>query len=233
MSTVETNRASLLTLPVAAPPGVAAEAFARLATLAVRACEGRNPAHDALHVARVTRLAGVLARAEGADETVCVLAALLHELVNLPKHHPDSARSGDLCAVEVERVLAGEGLDASLVARVVACVRDHAFSKGALPEALEARVLQDADRLDALGAVGVARCMATCAETGTPFYQPEDPLCVSRIPDDKRWGLDHFYRKLLGLPAGMHTPTARAMAAERAAFCRLFLTQFARELADP
>jgi uncharacterized protein len=216
--------------PVAAPPGISPAVFARLAALAARACEGRNPAHDALHVARVARLASHLARAEGADETVCVLAALLHELVNLPKHHPDSARSGDLCAVEVERSLAAEGVEAHLVARVVACVRDHAFSKGALPEALEARVLQDADRLDALGAVGVARCMATCAETGTPFYRADDPLCVSRTPDDKRWGLDHFYRKLLKLPAGMHTATARAMAAERAAFCELFLTQFAREL---
>ena len=84
-----------------------------------------------------------------------------------------------------------------------------------MPETIEGKVLQDADRLDAIGAIGIARCFATCAEMRVPFYNPDDPFCGVREPDDKRWGLDHFYRKLLRIPDGLHTATARAIAKDR------------------
>jgi uncharacterized protein len=185
---------------------------------------GRAPAHDYLHVCRVETLARRIAVAEGARVDVVVAAALLHELVNLPKDHPDSHRSGDLCAEEVLRVLAGD----PLADAVALCVRDHAFSKGAAPRTLEAAVLQDADRLDAIGAIGIARCFATTTEMMRPFYSPEDPFCRERVPDDKQWGIDHFYRKLLVIE--MNTATAREIAAERIAFMRAYLEQFAREI---
>jgi uncharacterized protein len=91
-------------------------------------------------------------------------------------------------------------------------------------------VLQDADRLDAIGAIGIARCLATCADMKRPFYAPDDPFCATRAPDDKQWGVDHFYRKLLRIGDGLHTATARALAGERAAFMRAFLEQLAREI---
>ena len=99
------------------------------------------------------------------------------------------------------------------------------------PETLEAKVLQDADRLDAIGAIGVARCFATCADMKRPFYDPDDPRCEHRAPDDKLWGVDHFYKKLLRLEAGMHTATARSLAAERTRFMREFLDRLADEIA--
>jgi uncharacterized protein len=222
-----------------------------LRAVAHRACEGRPPAHDALHVGRVEGLARRIAEAEhGAridvrvdvriDERVDVridvrvdvvrAAALLHELVNLPKHHPDSARSGDLCAEEAARVLDAAGVSASDRDHVVACIRDHAFSKGARPASVEAAVLQDADRLDAIGAIGVARCFATCSEMARPFYEPLDPFAHRRPVDDKQFGLDHFFRKLLRIEAGLHTETARALAAPRTAFLRAFLAQLETEL---
>jgi uncharacterized protein len=91
-------------------------------------------------------------------------------------------------------------------------------------------VLQDADRLDAIGAIGIARCFATGAVMRQPFYDPADPLCAQHEPDDKRWSVDHFYRKLLKLPGSMHTATARRMAEERGRYMQGFLEQLGREI---
>ena len=88
--------------------------------------------------------------------------------------------------------------------------------------------MQDADRLDAIGAIGIARCFATCAEMKRPFYSPEDPFCESREPDDKQWGVDHFYKKLFKISP--HTKTAQMLAAERIDFMRTFMKQLAREI---
>jgi uncharacterized protein len=205
--------------------------LARLAELAALAMPAdADPAHDLLHVRRVAALARSIAEAEGADVLVAVGAALLHELVNLPKDHPESRRSGDLCAEAAAGLLRAEAIDPARAAQICACIRDHGFSKGVLPESLAARVLQDADRLDAIGAIGVARCFATCNAMRTPFYSEQDPLCREREPDDKRFGLDHFFRKLLRIPDGLHTASARRLAEPRVALMRGYLEQFAREL---
>lgn len=206
--------------------------LARLAVLAEQAMPADpDPAHDSLHVRRVAALARTIAAAEGGELVVCVGAALLHELVNLPKRHPESWRSGDLCAEAAAELLRAEGVDERRSAEICACIRDHAFSKGMMPESLAARVVQDADRLDAIGAVGVARLFATCTTMRTPFYSEEDPLCRSREPDDRRFGLDHFFKKLLRIPAGLHTDSARVLAGPRARLMTEYLARFERELA--
>jgi uncharacterized protein len=123
-----------------------------------------------------------------------------------------------------------EGAAAAFIEPVCGAIRDHAFSKGVIPSALESKILQDADRLDALGAIGLARMWATCADMKRPFYAPEDPFCVSRAPDDKLWGLDHVFKKLLVIPERLHLATSRALAEERVAFVRAFVSQLAREI---
>jgi uncharacterized protein len=196
----------------------------RLRKAARAACEGRPPAHDWSHVLRVERVARRIAEAERARVDVVVTAAVLHELVNLPKHHPESHRSGDLCAEAALKLLG-----ASPIAEDVAsCIRDHAFSKGAAPRTPEAAILQDADRLDAIGAIGIARCFATSTEMMRPFYADDDPFCRVRAPDDKQWGIDHFYRKLLRIE--LHTKTAQELSRERFAMMRAFLAQLEREI---
>jgi uncharacterized protein len=187
-------------------------------------------AHDFLHVLRVTANARRIAEAEGARLDIVVPAALLHELFNYPKGHPDSPRSGEVCADHARVVLRAEGFDAEAIDAIATCIREHPFSLRVVPVTPEGKVLQDADRLDAIGAIGIARCMATCADMKRPFYSLDDPFCATRAPDDKAFGIDHFYAKLLRIPDVLHTATARAMASERVVAMTAFLGELAREI---
>jgi len=202
----------------------------RLQEIARERCVGAEPAHDFQHVLRVAANARAIAAAEGARVEIAVAAALLHELFNLPKDHPESARSGELCAEHALAVLRDQRWPEADAQAVAYCIRVHSFSRGLVAETLEAKVLQDADRLDAIGAIGVARCFATCAKMARPFYDPADPLCERRAPDDKLWGVDHFYKKLRKIPSTLNTATGRAMAEERARFMDLYLLQLKAEI---
>ena len=206
------------------------ERLGRLHALAQRRCRAQGPAHDFAHVSRVRALAVELARTSDANALACELGALLHELWNYPKGHPRSRESGDVCARHAKRAVRAAGYPNELAELVAAMIRDHAFSKGGVPESLEGKILQDADRLDAIGAIGIARCFASCAEMGSAFYDVDDPFAERRPLDDKRFGLDHFEKKLLRLEAGMHTEPAKVMAAERSQVMRAFLAAMRREL---
>lgn len=213
-----------------APSEIDPSLWSRLHAQASARARTNEPAHDFFHVERVMHNARAIAQAEGAREAVAVTAALLHELFTLPKSHPDSSKAGDLCAEHARELLVREDAPAWLVDPVCAAIRDHSFSKGVVPDALDTRILQDADRLDALGAIGLARMWATCADMKRPFYAPDDPFCEGRAPDDKLWGLDHVYKKLLVVPERLHTAAARAMAEERVRFMRAYLDQLRAEI---
>lgn len=201
---------------------------------------GRSPGHDLLHVKRVVALSAQLAASEpAADARVAVTGAWLHELINLPKDHPQSAESGVLCAEEARRVLVALQVHPAFATqepgfadKVAQCIHEHAYSKGTKPSTLESCILQDADRLDAMGALGIARCFATASDMKRPFYCEDDPGCVQRAPNDKAFTLDHFFRKLLKLKEGLHTELARTLAERRHAFLVTYVHEFARELAE-
>jgi uncharacterized protein len=190
-----------------------------------------DPAHDFQHVLRVAANARSIASAECADASVVIAAALCHELFNYPKDHPDSHRSGEVCAEHARALLLEVSYPREQHDAVCDAIRVHGFSRGIVPDSLDARVLQDADRLDAIGAIGIARCFATCASMRRPFYEANDPFCERREPDDKRWGLDHFYKKLLRIPDVLHTDSARAMARDRERFMEAYLAQLRAEIA--
>jgi uncharacterized protein len=215
------------------PASIAPELRGNLPSEARRRADGPEPAHDFFHVERVTAGAVRIARAEGAREDVCATAALLHELFSYPKGDPRSPESGDVCAEHARALLVESAAPRALLEPVCEAIRDHAFSKGVVPQGLEARILQDADRLDALGAIGLARMWATCADMKRPLYAPDDPFCDAREPDDKAWGLDHVYKKLFQLPERLHTKTARALAERRVAFMRAYVGELRAEIAEP
>lgn len=194
------------------------------------ACEGTDAAHDLAHVVRVTRTTITLCQHEHVAPRISVTAAWLHELFNYPKGHPDSKRSGEVCADRAHELLSMHRWDAKTIEHVRYAIAVHPFSLGITPTTIDAMLLQDADRLDAIGAIGAARCFATSATMGRPFYNLEDPRGENRPLDDKNFALDHFAVKLFKIPGVLHTATARALAEERTAFLRAFEAQLSREI---
>jgi len=192
----------------------------------------RDAAHDLAHILRVARLAERIAAEEGADADVCVAGALLHDLVYRPKNHPESPLTARMAA-ELVPLWCREtpGLESRADA-VAAAVASHSWSGGEKPTSLEAEVVQDADRLEALGAIGIARVFATGASFGAGLWHPEDPWGEGRDLDDKAWSLDHFERKLLKLAAGMRTGAGRRLAEARQATLLRYLDDLRSEL-DP
>lgn len=201
---------------------------ARCREVALLACG--DAAHDAQHLARVVGNARHLAAAEGADPTVVMPAIWLHDCVHVPKTSPDRARASRICAAHAAGVLAGFGYPEALLPAVVHAIEAHSWSARIEPQTLEAAVVQDADRLDALGAVGLARCLMLSGELRRPLYADEDPLCLTRAPDDRAAALDHFHAKLLHLEPTFRTAQGRAEAARRTAYLRGFLEQLGSEL---
>jgi uncharacterized protein len=192
---------------------------------------GADVAHDIEHVRRVVANARQIGAVEGARLDIVVPAAWLHDCVHVPKNSPDRPRASALAAAEAMRLLAAWGQPADTLPAIAHVIEAHSFSAGIAPESLEARVLQDADRLDALGAVGLARCLMLGGVLGRPLYVPDDPFCGRREPDDLASTIDHFYTKLLHLAGQFQTGAGRAEAVRRTDFLRRYLGELAHELA--
>lgn len=192
---------------------------------------GSDPAHDLAHIRRVVRSAKQLARAEGAELSIVVVAAWLHDAVCLSKDHPERRQASRLSAAWAQEQLQQlADFEADWLAGVAHAIEAHSFSAGIPPRSLEAKIVQDADRLDALGAIGIARCMLVSGALQRSLYAEQDPFCQQRPPDDQRYGLDHFYTKLLRLPEQMQTRAAKQEAERRVTFMQTYLRELAGEL---
>lgn len=190
--------------------------------------EGRDPGHDFEHIMRVYRNAELIGKRERvADMDVLLASALLHDLVVYPKGSSKRSKSSDDSADLAEKILKRHGWPEDKIEKVSYCIRTHSYSKGIVPASLEGKVLQDADRLDALGAIGIARTFSVGGSENRKFYNPDDPFCrqKGREPQDRMWTLDHFAAKLLKLHRTMHTRTAKKMAKKRIRFMKEFLRQ--------
>jgi uncharacterized protein len=209
-------------------------ADAALATLLAEA-RGRDDgdrSHDLAHALRVAlwtvRLGGDRVAAREA-----VAAALLHDAVNPPKSGPERARASEMAAALATRRLGELGFAPAAVTRIAAAIRDHSWSRGAVPGDALGCALQDADRLEALGAIGLLRCIETGARMGAEWFDPDDPWAASRPLDDHAYSLDHFFAKLLLLPASMRTGAGRREAARRAGLLRRFVAHLGEEIGKP
>jgi uncharacterized protein len=151
--------------------------------------------------------------------------------VHVAKDSPDRASASRLAAAHAVDFLQSVGYPADVLPDIAHAIEAHSYSAGIPPRTIEARVVQDADRLDALGAIGIARCIAVGSALGRPLYDPEDPFCESRAPDDAGASIDHFYTKLLKLSATMQTEAGRQEAERRAGFIRAFIAQLRSEIA--
>ncbi|HEY8964019.1 MAG TPA: HD domain-containing protein [Alphaproteobacteria bacterium] len=190
---------------------------------------GQNdPAHDLGHIRRVVANATKIASSEGGNLDVIIPAAWLHDIINLPKNHPDRAQGSTLSANEALKHLKAAGFNGDIHG-IHHAIAAHSFSAGIEPETLEAKILQDADRLDALGAIGIARMFAVGGKLSRPLFDSNDPLAENRAPDDTQFSLDHIQVKLIKIAETLHTKTARDIAASRVEFMLKFAWQISVE----
>jgi uncharacterized protein len=191
-------------------------------------------AHGWEHVDRVYKLALHIAERENADRFVVGMAALLHDLGRTAQHG-GAGHHADLSARLAGELLAAYHVPADKQQAILHAILAHSFSKGIEPQTPEARVVRDADRIDGLGAIGIMRWAVTGAVRRTPetrSYHPTDPFATAHQPDDARYMLDHFFKKLLRLEDTMMTETGRALAQRRTAFMRAYLDEFKQELSQ-
>lgn len=200
----------------------------------VLAENGNDPAHDLAHADRVWANARAIALGEGGEPSAVLMAgAYLHDLVTLPRDHPDHARASMLSATAAGPIMAALGLPPREIAAARHAIEAHSYSAGIEPLSQDAMILRDADRIEALGAVGIARCFAVSGGLGRALFHPDDPFARDRAADDRTYALDHFAVKLLKLPPAMLTATGRRIAQERADTMRRWLADLAAELNAP
>lgn len=189
-----------------------------------------DPGHDWPHIGRVVANVNLLIRDKEVDLPCLLAAAYGHDLVNLPKNHPERSSASALAGEKMAPFLQQTGFSALEIQKIKQIILEHSFSKGMKPTSVEAAILQDADRLDALGAIGVLRCASVNTQMKTRFYDPFDPIAENRPLDDKRFMLDHYFVKLFKLPELMNTEEGKVEAAKRVKFMQAFLDRLLVEI---
>lgn len=208
------------------------ELLSRTAAHVKAALSGEGSGHDWWHTCRVWNTARRIGQAEGADLLVVELAALLHDIADWKAHDGDST-VGPRAA---SNWLVSLGAESSVVEHVCRIVADISFKGSGVmqPElSLEGKVVQDADRLDAIGAIGIARAFAYGGAKGRlihdPELRPEEHQTAEAYIKSTGTTVNHFYEKLLLLKDRMNTLAGRAIAENRHQFMETFLRQFYRE----
>lgn len=191
-----------------------------------------DKAHDIAHLRRVWMSATRIMQHSAADPMVVLTACYFHDVVNLPKNHPERHLASTYAAEETRRILQQDFPDfpQDLLDSVAHAVQAHSFSARIAPQTLEAKIVQDADRLESLGAIGLARVFYTAGALGRPLFDSEDPLGKERELDDVKWTLDHFQKKLLRLPETMQTEAGRLLAEHNADFLVHYMAKLCAEL---
>ena len=191
---------------------------------------GHDPAHDRGHVLRVVANAKEIAAHEGARLDVVIPAAWLHDCVIVPKNSKRRQTASLLAARRASAFLLESGFPAEKIPAIEHAIEAHSFSANIQAETLEAKVVQDADRLDAIGAIGIARCFTVGGALDTQLYDLHEPFPRVREADDREYVIDHFFVKLLKLADQMGTHSGRQEAQRRTAFMRQFLSQLSDEI---
>jgi uncharacterized protein len=189
-----------------------------------------DPAHDLLHFERVVKTAKFLCRAEGGNPDVVIPAAWLHDLVIIPKDGPRRSKASKLSAEAAIQFLDSIGYPKEHFVDIAHAIESHSYSANIVAQTKEAKIVQDADRLDGLGAIGIARCFATAGILKRPFYSADDPFCKSRKPDDSQFTIDHFYRKLFKTAETLQTEAGRKEGLRRVEVMKSYLFQLGSEL---
>lgn len=183
-----------------------------------------DPAHDLLHFQRVVSLAKKLCEQEGGQSEIVIPAAWLHDLVIVPKDSPLRSKASRFSAEKAIEFLRAIDYPAKFYEGISHAIEGHSFSANIEVKSLEAKIVQDADRLDGLGAIGIARCFATAGLLKRSFYSSKDPFCNTRTPDDSRFTVDHFFKKLFKTAETLNTKSGLEEGQRRLEFMKNYLS---------
>lgn len=187
-------------------------------------------AHDFEHIMRVYRNAKKICKNEKVNPKLVLCAVLLHDVVSFPKSDRRSKTSSKRSSILARTILKKYKLSQNEIKTICDAILDHSFSKNKTPKTIEGKILQDADRLDAIGAIGIARAFAVGGSEKRSFYNKLDPFCLRHDPDDQKWTLDHFYKKLVLLENLMNTRSAKIEARKRTKVLKQFIIDLKREI---
>ena len=185
-----------------------------------------DPAHDFEHIMRVYRNAEKICKTENGNKKLILSAVLLHDIVKIKNQKDSAIKSAKLS----EKILKENNFFDDEIKIISDAIKEHSFSKGKIPSSIEGKILQDADRLDAIGAIGLARVFSFSGSNNRPFYDPNDPFSRNRSVNDNKWALDHFFEKLLTLEKKMNTKTGKILAKNRTKILKNFLKELKSEI---
>lgn len=189
-----------------------------------------SPTHDWFHVQRVkTNAEELIANYSSADPTVVQLGVLLHDIGRAKEEEGVIEDHSEWGAEESEKLLREHGVSSETIEAVAHCIRAHRYSNETVPKMIEAKIVSDADNLDALGAVGLARCFAYGGQIGQPIHDPSLPPDVDNTGTGQTH-FNHLHKKLLDLPNRMYTDAGKELADMRTTFIQQFIQQFEREV---
>ncbi len=191
---------------------------------------GTDGSHDIAHLHRVWKNVKRIQDIEGGDLEILCAATMLHDCVSVEKNDPRRSQASRMAAEKAAGLLAALSWHGARIALVSHAIKTHSFSADIAPETLEAKILQDADRLDAIGLIGAVRCFYTAGRMGSGLYDAAEPVAVSRPLDDKRYAVDHFPAKLFRLADGFQTVTGAALARQRHTRMEQFMADFLDEI---
>lgn len=192
----------------------------------------KDPVHGFDHVLRVLKMAEKLAAAEGADAEIVRAAVLLHDASGAETGGEGRAEHQHLSAEFARQVLESEGWPVERIAAVQHCIRAHRFRGDERPETLEAQIVFDADKLDVIGAFGVARTLAYDVVMGWPFYAPASEhfrQTGEKEPGETHSSYHEYLFKLSKIQDRLHTQTAKQLAAGRQAFLNAYFEKLDSE----
>ncbi|AJP56288.1 hypothetical protein UC34_03285 [Pandoraea vervacti] len=199
--------------------------------------------HDWSHLIRVWTLVKEIAAHEARESSdasessesaidleMLAVATLLHDCVAVEKNDPRRSQASRLSADKARGILQAMGWAAERIDATAHVIEAHSFSAGIAPKSREAGILRDADRLDAIGAIGIARTFYVAGRMGSRLYDPIDPFAGDRALEDRRFALDHFEAKLFHLEDGLTTNASKAIARRRVATMRTFVEMLREEI---
>ncbi len=201
-----------------------------------RAKAGHDPAHDLNHFLRVASLSLKLSKSYSLNPRLVICAALLHDVVNLQKNEPNSKLASQLSSDLARNFLTDIKFGSELeILEIASAIATHSFSSGLTPDSNLGGCLQDSDRLDALGSIGLLRLISVGAQIGSVLYDSNDPWAERRPLDDKKYMLDHFFVKLIKVIETMNTLEGRAEGIKRVEFMWDFFKKMIHDggLAEP